>query len=73
MNPSLDELGITRLSMEERLILIGAIWDSITDSANQPEIPQWHINILEERLSSADKTPENYISWDELKADLDQK
>lgn len=71
MKPALDELGISHLSNEARLELIGDIWDSITDSADQPPMPDWHARVLQERLASADKRPDIHIRWEDLKVELD--
>ena len=51
MSPTLQELGIDRLSNEERLRLIGEIWDSLTP-INQLQIPESHREELDRRLAS---------------------
>lgn len=70
MNHSLESLGITLLSVDERLELIGAIWDSIANSDPQPQLPDWHRNTLDERLARADQNPEASIRWEDLKTEL---
>ena len=70
MNHSLESLGISRLSVDERLELIGAIWDSIANSEPQPQLPDWHRNILNERLAQAEQNPDASIRWEDLKTEL---
>jgi len=41
MSPTLQQLGIDRLSSEDRLQLIGKIWESLTP-IDQLEIPESH-------------------------------
>lgn len=69
MVPSLQSLGIDQLTNEEKLRLIGEIWDSITPP-QQLEIPEWHRVILEQRLAEMKDNPEEGSSWEEVKARL---
>lgn len=72
MNHSLESLGITLLSVDERLELIGAIWDSIANSDSHHQLPDWHQDTLDERLARADQNPEASIRWEDLKTELRQ-
>ena len=58
-----------RLPIEDRLILVAQIWDSIAaDSAKVP-VPDWHKAELDRRM--ADPNPER-LTWDELQKRLDE-
>ena len=70
MNPSLNELGIDRLTPAERLDLIAAIWDSIPNTPEDLNVPEWHRQELERRIAAADANPEAGIPWEEVKARL---
>jgi putative addiction module component (TIGR02574 family) len=70
MNPTLQELGIDRLSIDQRLDLIGQIWDSITEADANITIPEWHIRELERRVASAEANPKAAIPWEVVKARL---
>ena len=67
---SLPELNIDRLSMPQRLDLIGLLWDSIPDSAEALPVPDWHEKEIERRLASADADPQAGIPWEDVKARL---
>jgi putative addiction module component (TIGR02574 family) len=69
MSPILSELGIDRLSVAERLELIGEIWDTLPSDAELP-IPDWHIHELERRLAAADADPAAAIPWEAVKGRL---
>ena len=62
---------ITRLSPQERLALIAQLWDSLDDdllpltSAQQDE--------LERRLATLEHDRAQGITWDALKAELEQR
>ncbi len=70
MNTTLQEFGIDRLSVDQRLDLIGQIWDSITENEGNLTIPEWHIRELERRRASAEANPEAAIPWEVVKARL---
>lgn len=69
MSPRLEALGIDRLGVEERLQLIGEIWDSI-DRLDSVEIPDSHKKILDARLKAMEENPGSGSSWEEVKARL---
>ena len=52
------ELLRTPLSVEQRLELIGELWDSIPDSIDALPVPDWHREELERRLAVADADPD---------------
>jgi putative addiction module component (TIGR02574 family) len=70
VTPSLQQLGIDRLSVAERVELIGLIWDSINEAGASAPIPEWHIKELERRVAAADANPEAAIPWEVVKARL---
>lgn len=67
------ELLKVPLTVDERLELIGRLWDSIPDSLDELPVPEWHRQELEKRLAAADADPEAAISWDEAKQRLRTK
>jgi putative addiction module component (TIGR02574 family) len=60
------ELLRTPLSVEQRLELIGELWDSIPDSVEELPVPDWHRQELERRLTAADADPDAAIPWDQV-------
>lgn len=65
----LQELEIDRLSNEERLRLIGEIWESLTP-IDQIEISKSHRDELDLRLAVADEDPAAGRPWEEVRARL---
>ena len=70
MSPSAKSLGIDRLSLAERILLVEEIWDSIADEAKTLEVPQSHKDELERRLAARGADPESGLSWDDVKPRL---
>ena len=58
MSPTLQELGIDRLSAEDRLSLAEAIWESVAQEAEQAPLPEGQRKELERRLADSIAHPE---------------
>jgi putative addiction module component (TIGR02574 family) len=69
MAPTMQDLGIDRMSPEDRLRLIEEIWDSLSP-ADQLEIPESHREELDRRLAAADADPSTGAPWVEVRARL---
>jgi len=69
-SPRLIELGIDKMTENERIQLIDDIWESIGPNET---IPDWHLKLLEERIAHADANPGDRIPWEEALAELRKK
>ncbi len=69
MSPIFKQLGIDRLSPEERLKLISEIWESLTP-IDQTEIPESHRQELDRRLANADADPSAGQPWEDVRKQL---
>ena len=69
MNLTLEQFGIERLDAEQRLELIGLIWDSLPPDASF-SLPDWHLEELERRIADADANPDAVESWEAVRARL---
>lgn len=68
MAPTLQELGIDRLSAEDRLALAEALWESVSQETEQAPLSETHIRELERRLAESIKHPDAVIPWEEIRA-----
>lgn len=73
MSPSAKDLGIDRLSVEDRIRLVEEIWDSIADAVESSEIPQSHKDELDRRLGAMKDDPRAGSTWEEVRARLRRK
>ncbi len=73
MAVDLKSLGIDQLDVDERLALIEALWDSI--SADESAIPLTDAQRaeLDRRLADHEANPNDVVSWDEVRASLNQR
>ena len=58
-----------KLSVEERIELVEAIWDSIAASNAAPPLTDAQSAELDRRVSDHETDPEDVVPWDEIKAD----
>jgi putative addiction module component (TIGR02574 family) len=68
MSPTLKALGIDRLSVEDRLALAEAIWDSVVQEADQAPLTEAQRHELERRLADSIAHPEAVTPWEVVKA-----
>ena len=66
MSP-LAALDIDRLTVEQKLDLIGQLWDSIPE-ADLPPLTEAQMRELERRIADADANPHLGRPWEEVKA-----
>jgi putative addiction module component (TIGR02574 family) len=62
---------ITRLSPNERLTLIAQLWDSLED--HQVQLTPVQQAELERRLATLDQDCAQSLTWETLKAELEQR
>ncbi|HEV3460105.1 MAG TPA: addiction module protein [Thermoanaerobaculia bacterium] len=59
-----------QLSVEDRLDLAEALWESLEKEPEQPELPAWQRDVLDERLAADDSAPGAGSSWEEVKQSI---
>ena len=61
---------ITALSVEDRLFLVQAIWDSIAAEQAYPELTEAQERELDDRIKDFEMNPDNNLTWEEVKASI---
>ncbi len=69
MPPTLQELGIDRLSVEDRIALATAIWDSIAAESHPPLLTDVQRRELERRVAEDDASPNDVIPWEQVESE----
>lgn len=67
MSQTLKSLGIDRLSVAQRILLVEEIWDSIAAEAEEAELSEAQKQDLQRRLSLYAENPRAGSSWEEVK------
>ena len=68
MSVSLEALGIERMSIEDQLELVQAIWDNIAANPQRPPISDTLRAELDRRLDDHLANPDDVVPWEEVNA-----
>jgi putative addiction module component (TIGR02574 family) len=68
MPPTLQELGIDRLSAEDRLALAEALWESVARESDTQPLSEDQRRELERRLADSIAHPDAVTPWEVVKA-----
>jgi putative addiction module component (TIGR02574 family) len=69
MTPTLQALGIDRMSVEDRIALATAIWDSIAAEPHPPLLTEAQRLELERRLADHAANPDAVVPWEQVKTE----
>lgn len=59
---------IKNMSIEERLETMEQIWESLVENEQDIPSPEWHKELLDERVKKIEDGTAEFISLEELKA-----
>jgi putative addiction module component (TIGR02574 family) len=59
---------IASMSVEDRIRLVQAIWDSIAADQVHPDLTESQKKDLDRRMAELDANPSNVLTWEEIKA-----
>ena len=69
--------GFDALSVEEQIDYVQSLWDHIAARPEQVPVPDWHRQILAERLAAHRANPEQGKTWEafenEVTVELNQR
>ena len=69
MAVSLESLGLDRLSVDEKLELVGRLWDDIVASLPPGGLlSDAQREELRRRVADAEAHPEDYVAWEDVLA-----
>ena len=68
MSPTFKSLGIDQLSVEQRLVLVQEIWDSIAAQPGQSMLSEAQRGELERRAVDEETNPATSVPWEQVKS-----
>jgi putative addiction module component (TIGR02574 family) len=68
MAPTIQSLGIDRLSRDERIALVLEIWDTIAAEPAPPLLTEAQRQELQRRVAEDDASPDDVVPWEQVKA-----
>ena len=61
---------VMHLSVEQKLDLISALWESMAEHPERIPVPDWQLKELERRIEAQRKDPQPGQTWDEVKQEI---
>jgi len=62
--------GFDELNINEQIEYVQALWDRIAAKEDRVPVPDWHREILHERLADLQANPNAGRPWEEVRAEL---
>ena len=62
--------GFDALNIDEQIEYVQSLWDRIAASEDRVPVPDWHREILDERLADLQANPNAGRPWEEVRAEL---
>lgn len=69
MPPTLQDLGIDRLSVDDRIALAQAIWESLADEPRPSTLTEAQRAELRVRLAEHAANPDDVVPWEQVQAE----
>ena len=66
----LPPAGFDSLSVEEQIDYQQSLWERIAAQPEQVQVPDWHREVLAERLAALNRSPDEGKSWDDFDREL---
>ena len=62
--------GFDDLSADEKIEYVQDLWDRIAAEPDDVPAPDWHMQLVEERLAAHRAHPEQVVNWEEAEAEI---
>ena len=69
MAATLEDFGMDRLSLDQRVALAQQLWDSVLADLERQPLTETQRAELERRIAAADAHPERAIPWEQIRAE----
>jgi putative addiction module component (TIGR02574 family) len=66
-------LGFDDLSVDEQIDFVQSLWDRIAATSEQVPVPEWHRQIIRERLAAYNANPNAGRLWTDVLTDIERK
>jgi len=64
---------IEKMSLQEKLRTMEALWDALCREEQSVPVPQWHKDVLDERERAAAEGKAKFIEWETAKKQISDK
>jgi putative addiction module component (TIGR02574 family) len=68
--PAIPPPGFDQLSADEKLEYVQALWESVSERPEDVPVPDWHRDVVVERLAAHRRGDTTSRPWSEVREDL---
>ncbi len=68
--PTIPPIGVDELSADDKLAYIQALWDRFSEHPEDVPVPDWHRQIVRERLAAYRRGEMTSRPWPEIREEL---
>lgn len=65
--------GFDDLSVDEQIDFVQSLWDQIAATAEQVPVPEWHRQVIRERVASYNANLSADRLWTDVRTDIERK
>ena len=65
--------GFDDLSVEDQIDYVQSLWDRIAAKPDQVPVPDWHRQVLDERIAAHEADPSGGRPWEEIRDEIRSK
>jgi putative addiction module component (TIGR02574 family) len=69
----LPPAGFDDLPVEDQVEYVQSLWNRIAAKPDQVPVPEWHRQVLNQRLAGHEENPEAARPWDEVRDEIRSK
>ena len=67
------ELSLEKMTVPEKLALMERLWDDLSRRPENVPSPQWHGEVLAERIAAVREGRTEFVPWDDAKRRLRER
>jgi len=65
--------GFDELSTEEKVEYVQSLWDRIAANEEEVPVPEWHREVIRQRLRDVEAQPDDTVEWRDLRDELQRE
>lgn len=73
VNLPLPPPGFDDLSPDDQIDYVQSLWDRIAAKPHQVPVPDWHRDVIRQRLADQEATPSGGKPWEEVRDEIRNK
>jgi putative addiction module component (TIGR02574 family) len=58
------------LSVEDKIEYVNSLWDRITSRPEDIPVPEWHLQVLRERLARDEEHSDEALPWEDVREEI---